>query len=646
MNTLLATLYSYINKRKNKKFRSHRTSSDRVIMSYDSAIDYLRSVLPPMDTEEQYLNSLSRNKKKNTQRVSKIFNLFFEEVFGDVPITPAHMVAYMVFRIVGKLADRNPSPELERYAGTLSLVSYQSFELGPLIDYLQAAGRITFDRIAIRLTIEHKRCREYLRNIHKEANTKQRSSRTHAVWFMDEARLVSSLSMDFASKRDRAIIMLLRRSGCRVAALCAMRVDFCIVQMASPLTVIVSEVKTGDRNDYEVELYGEDEIIFRTYWDHRMQICSSDPHLFINKTGQACTPDDVSETIRKLSQLCGLGYGYFSAHSFRHGNASREAAHILYRGGHLHDVRHALSDGKRWTEYSTAVIRYFDMNVRKYFGPGYNLTWEEFKQIPSEIMHNLTPLKAPHKRPLGWFAVPQILLRSTCSVLGCDYTPHDEKSNLIAIADAMSRRYSGFNTIVERVLATGTRKSKALVERQLVGCLLQESPFQVARLYDQDSMDRLVEFLCPFKIEGDYFQSCCRAFKVIFHRAQTMENAVAVADTLSKRYMDRRTHIMIYPDHSMRIIRGRRSEQLSYEQQSIAPYCRQDAHEHFPSLLDAPISPDDTELVTIFPPPDPESNLTITFSDVESDEDVEPPATPERPCVRQAITPPTASSTP
>lgn len=262
-------------------------------MRFENGADLIRVMLPSFENDDDMLQQLTDNRKRHTQRARKIFNLFMNEMFGDVVIDPVHLVAYMVFRIIGNTSNPDPSPELARYAGTTSMASYQSSEFGPRMSYLRSMNRITFSRADVRSTIEHEQARDRLRNLYRETNSKKNQSKSRAVWFMDEARLSSCLSLDLAGKRDRAIMVILRQSGARVAAICGMCMDFHILSEASPLTLLVPEVKTGERVNYQ--------LIVRLYLDHIRLVFKSNPYMFINKRGKQCSGPDISEMMKRLS---------------------------------------------------------------------------------------------------------------------------------------------------------------------------------------------------------------------------------------------------------------------------------------------------------------------------------------------------------
>lgn len=509
--------------------------------------------------------------------------------FPGESITPDHITGYMMFRIVGNVSRNAPSPTVAEYSGSVKLDSFLNYEVGPLVSYLRKRGLITFGRSTVGATPLYQMCREYLRNVHKEANTNTRHGKTHPLWASDEARLVSCLTTDAASLRDHAMIVIMRASACRVSALCQLRTDFHILQNSSPLTILIPETKTGDKQEFQLVLSGEDEIVVRRWLNHRRMIHRGNPYIFITKSGEQCKPDDISEIIKRLSQYAGYGYGFFSAHSLRHGHAARQAAQIMSQGGGLQDIRNELSDGNRWSVRSKAVLRYFNMNEKKYFGPGYDYSLEEFEHLNPEILHNLFPLESPQRRPLGWFGVPDLWIQGTCIALGCLYEPFEAEENMARIATVLSERYPSFNDIVVATSAQGCNKGKSFISRQLVGCLLQEYPIQIARLLDSSSAQQLINTLQSYRCEGDARHKSRRASKVIFYRANSFPRAQAIANTLSNRSQDKRTHILIYPDQTMCILRAKHGERDCYEQTNFPPYCPSEAARQYSSLgiLDA-----------------------------------------------------------
>ncbi len=131
--------------------------------------------------------------------------------------------------------------------------------------------------------------------------------------------------------------------------------------------------------------------------------------------------------------------------------------------------------------------------------------------------------------------------------------------------------------------------------------------------------------------EGQYLQNAKRATKVIFHRAATVESARAIAETLQYRRYDRRTHMLIYPDNPICVIRGRLGERLTHEQQNFPPYDYHQVSDHYREIADH----DEPEVES-------ESDAATPVSLSFTDNECEYPAafTPERAnCPRPNVTP-------
>jgi len=91
--------------------------------------------------------------------------------------------------------------------------------------------------------------------------------------------------------------------------------------------------------------------------------------------------------------------GFFTSHSGRMGYGSRVAAKILSQGGNVQEIYGRLGLTGLWSPNSSAIERYCDTRVRRFFDGDIRLLWVEFKRLSPETMHGLSHINEPRKRP-------------------------------------------------------------------------------------------------------------------------------------------------------------------------------------------------------------------------------------------------------
>ncbi len=165
---------------------------------------------------------------------------------------------------------------------------------------------------------------------------------------LDEQRLRSSLTMNTASVRDEAIIVLALRSGFRHQSLSLIRHDLHIHELSDEaLEIAIPGCNTTRLMDFRQIIVGSDRFILLKCIRLRGQISPDKPFLFITRRGSRITCDSCTMVLSDLSVAAGYGKGFFLSHSFRVGYASRIAAEGFSRNETTEQVYERLCDGKR-----------------------------------------------------------------------------------------------------------------------------------------------------------------------------------------------------------------------------------------------------------------------------------------------------------
>lgn len=136
----------------------------------------------------------------------------------------------------------------------------------------------------------------------------------------DLQRLLARLPSE--DVRDRAIILLLADTGCRVGGLCSLTLD--ALDLPGRCAMVVEKGQRG-RRIYFTEKTAETLALYLAVRPE-----SASPTLFLSKSGEALTTNGVRLMLERVGKRAGVR-GRVNAHSFRHAFARS----FLRNGGNL-----------------------------------------------------------------------------------------------------------------------------------------------------------------------------------------------------------------------------------------------------------------------------------------------------------------------
>ena len=292
--------------------------------------DYLSTVFPDFLVPGHYDN-YSDGYHRQANRAISIFDPWMAGRFADHPITIDHLSCYMIYRVIGEEITGG-----DEHNGSSSMTSFRSSEIGPLVNRLRAQGRVAFTSHDVTTDLN------FLgrwASVMKMLGDVMIHTHARPLYLADERLLRAAFTMDTASLRDEAMIVLLRACGSRSASCAGVRLDLHIDEMPDGvIEVIVPSVKRKDYPVHRVPLLGDDAVVFRRWVTRRKQIHSSQPYLFITNTDEPVDTNDITQMLYKLGECAGYGPKFFSSHSFRSGFANRKAATVYARGGSQQEV--------------------------------------------------------------------------------------------------------------------------------------------------------------------------------------------------------------------------------------------------------------------------------------------------------------------
>lgn len=542
-------------------------------------------------------NLLAEGTKRTAFRNVRILDRWLTRNFGDrldpsrgtggallptnqveSPIAMNQLVAFMMYRVAGeRLSD-------DIHSGSVALSTFLHSDLVPMLKLLRYQGRITFTSEDLKQSQAFKDVVLTCRKIRGEVAV---FSSSRPLYPQDEARLRSCLTMDTASKRDEAIIVLALRSGFRTKSLSLIRLDLHVQELDCPaLEILMPGCKTTRVVDFRQLLVGEDYVVLMNWICRRRQIFRGCPYLFVTKNGTQISCDSVTMMLSDLSICAGYGRGYFSSHSLRVGYASRVAADGYSRDDSTEQVYQRLCDGKRWARNSKSVCKYIDPNLKSFFREGLGMTIEQFFASNPKLVHGLSFLGPQITRPIDWFNTSESKLLSIATNLGLLGTLTQERV-MLAAGRALFCLDSNFREFVNSV-EEASHKSLNRILVEVIGCLLEDDVADVSRVYRGSTRDDLFECLIVDKLEGGHIQTARRAQQTVVHTLRDRASAEQLLHNLQKkRVYDRKLHLGILRDERLVLMRSREIEDDCREAQ--LPELDLDVHFPLhPEILDAP----------------------------------------------------------
>jgi hypothetical protein len=531
--------------------------------------DYLTTQFAPFAAVRAF-DMMSDGYKKHGYRAIKIFHAFMEARYRGTPITIPHIVAYMMYRVVGEeVSGEDP------FSGSVALDSFLGSEVAPLVQLLHARRLLQFSVNDVKKDNDFRDKVRSIMSLHTEGG-----NFTHArpVYPQDEVLLRSALTLDTASRRDDAIMVLLRKSGLRSASVGAIRLVSHVFELGDKsIRVIFPGKKAAYDLGFEVVLLGEDAEVLRRWLVRRRVMPIESEYVFVTMRGTPVTTDTLTQMLYKLGNCAGYGPRFFSSHSFRSGYANREAAKILANGGSQKDVIDRLTDGRQWARNSPSIHHYIDPNLRNFFFDGYKFTHEEFENLSPLVLHDLRELHALQRRPVSWFCHSLDRLRQLCDRVGSEFL-EDQFACRRGIGEAICEWDAYFRALVDEIVDK-SEKPRGTVMSEVVGCLLEDDQIEPVRWMPGPHRDELVAVL-SVKANASHSQATSkRAQCTHVHRLFNRRQSLWLQRSIRKRPYDRKLHLGLLPSGKYVRLKVREFE-TGVEQISSYPWFN--AGLHFP----------------------------------------------------------------
>ena len=202
--------------------------------------EYLARHFPDVLPGAAY-NLLAEGTKRTALRNVRILDRWLNRAAIAEPdtvrqLTPELLVAFMLYRVAGERLST------DIHSGSVALGTFLQSDLNPMLKLLRHQDRIAFSCDEFKQSQYY---RDALITCRKRRGEVTVFSSARPIYPQDEARLRSCLTMDTASKRDEALIVLGLRSGFRIQSLSLIRLDLHVYELsADTLEIIIPGCKT------------------------------------------------------------------------------------------------------------------------------------------------------------------------------------------------------------------------------------------------------------------------------------------------------------------------------------------------------------------------------------------------------------------
>jgi hypothetical protein len=594
-------------------------------------MDFINTHWPRIQALSREFTEESSSLHRRGQSGIRIWDYFVENYLKVAPqsITEQEIVAFMLYRVATVV-------EGDEYCGRVKLSTFSGPELYCL--HRQLTRSYGIERV---MPLEHIRKAPFFINSYKSLKVTlgetSDSVHAHPIWFQDEIRLIRATSCCTMGLQDRALIRAMVNTGARACDLSLIELTIDVAERADfdgipAVWIRIPNMKNQRSDAAECWLKGDEYQDLVAWIKRRRQIFPESPFLFVTNTGGRISAESVSMSLDTLSMLAGYGSRFFSAHSGRQGYGCRLAARVFSEGNEVSDVYARAGASGLWAPRSSAIARYCDLKVRRFFEGDTRLSWDEFKRLSPEIMHGLTGLEPLLRRAPAWFHHDLGQLRDFASSMGLDlprdasqYTIRKAVARAITITDkelcawvqSMHPRYSENST--QRMRDYVHPVVNIMFERELLkpGFRFSDLPEEVR----SEIKDDLV-----FSENSDYRgRTTHSTFNAQRVRRITLEDEVHaeyIRDLYSRRRNDRHVTIARAPEGETVLIRTRNSERNVAEAQlpphRVVP--EQHQNERNPPDTSEPVPPPhtDTDEYVSIPPKTPPAKKRRTFQETRT----------------------------
>ena len=405
--------------------------------------------------ELRTLSAATLRKVKTTARIWDYFCAVHMDNFDGVPGI-SEIAAFFFYRTATTTLPGDP------FAGKTSANTFMNGEIFCLCKLLRARHPEEFT-----LTIKQIHSSPMMKNAVHEMRVrfgeKTRSIHARPIWFSDEERLLYATSACTMGLQDRAFIRVMTRSGGRASDIAQItfheiQENFDAVDGCPQIILRVPNIKNQRGEDHECYIKGEAYDDLKAWIVRRRVIYIGLPWLFVTQKGTPITAESVSMWLATLSECAGYAPRFFSSHSGRMAYASRAAAKILAEGGTVNDVYARMGNTGHWAPRSSSIERYCDVSTsRFFFDREPPLTWDQFKQLEPEVLHQLEHINPIRRRPPSEFLQDQDYLLGIARSLGKEF-PRETRQYEIRkwLARKLYSRDPSFREWIQNELYPGT----------------------------------------------------------------------------------------------------------------------------------------------------------------------------------------------
>jgi hypothetical protein len=183
------------------------------------------------------------------------------------------------------------------------------------------------------------------------------------------------------------------------------------------IKITFPNVKTKRGDCVPTFLHDEAYFDVKAWLDRRRTIFPESRLLFVNQRGDEISTPGMDGVLNTLCKHAGYEARFFTLHSGRMGFGSRLAALEFSRGNNVNDVYARAGATGRWTPRSSAIERYCDTRISRFFDTETPMSLAEFRELPPATLHGLSHINPVFRCRPTWFLHGMNLLQQLCNWL-------------------------------------------------------------------------------------------------------------------------------------------------------------------------------------------------------------------------------------
>lgn len=418
------------------KMSSNDLDLERLLPLTDDRMD---EICPELANIPNHYTEGGEDYQRRTERNGLYFKDFIQRFYPsliDRPPSIKQIVYFMAARC-GVFDQDFAASEIE-YFGKVSLLTFVYSDLQCLVKYLQREYGERF-HLTPHNVRQHDLFKNAFRKLKEFLGDSVRSQAVHArvIWYSDEQRLISATSRCTMGLQMRAFLRVMLQTGARGKELGRINYYHDVKEKLDHHGKHVIEIrilnKKGQGDYHWCTIRGEEECDDVARWlKRRRVIFKQSEWLFITNIGQQIQAPKISMQLSTLAVAAGYGERFFTSHSGRQSYGCRRAAYHFSRGESTSRAVDELGKLGPWKYGSSAISRYIDPSVHKYFDHmhGEALTWDQFKELPPSQLHQMESGMSPVVRldRVAFFFDMDLVTRVASwlgSALDCDNSQWD-----------------------------------------------------------------------------------------------------------------------------------------------------------------------------------------------------------------------------